>query len=519
MLRYHFTSGVHAVAGSSPWDTTRPGVTQDAIPTTRLAIYDVFATALELIGYERFDRKLAGVSPSQATRDDIWFSRGESGKKHVLFRTAIHNHSGAAGTQYFTVLHAPKRNNASAVLSGTWTWNGTTTVTSTNTSQVRIGSYIKLTSDGQWFKVTAIVVNTSVTIDNTAGWVIPSGATGSSVLAPDLEADIGNAALTGTTAPFNVDTYRLDLGASDFSADFQLVGDKDWVWFVFQNVNHTATMFVIGVGDVIPLDVNPNVMHLASNVSAGDFVELLTVDENGATVNPIVLGYRVMDRIQIVEVDHQTTPKAETQVIVRVQTDRITVRRLRFSYTGRNFTVNPERIGARIGMTPCPIGMHLSANVEIEQPTLGNNHFRTPFFQDLLVDAVDPQVPGRTQGDLVSVPTTKQGQNLYFLHFAQHTTHAQLNDEYGTGTSPNDRTLRFTMRGLAFGHYNSPPTYIPGNTLLGKVPRLATYNGSVVYYPHDNFQQDRPNPDRDYVPMRFTATSSSNYALGPVPGP
>lgn len=518
VLYYRFTSGVHAVLGNSPWDTARTGVVQDAIPTTRLAFYDAMVTALVAAGWERFERKTAGASVSQATRDDLWYSTGEDGKKHILMRTAIHAASGGAGTQYFTWIIGAKRNNAGTALSGTWTWGGTTTVTATDTSQVIVGSYIKLNTDGQWFKITAIVVNTNVTIDNTAGWTIPSGATGSSVLTPNLEGDVGNAAL-GNTAPFNTDIYRWDLGVSDFSADYQMVLNKDSFNFVLQDVAHTGSMFVTHIGDFRPLDCNPNVLVLDTTVVAGDFVELLTVDEAGATVNPIALGYRPLDRIRICNVDPQGIPRAETQAIVRVQSDRIVVRRLRFGYDGLNLAVNPQRLGARMGMNVQPIFMNLSANLELEiavTPGATTNHLRTVFFQGLTLDGVDPFIPGRTQGDLVSVPTTKQGELTYFQHYGQLTTHAQVNTEYGAGVTGNARTLRFTLRSTAFGFFSSAND---GSSIVGKIPKLATYNGTVSFYPHDNMKRDRVTPNEDFVPFRYTSASARNYVLGPTPGP
>ena len=65
-------------------------------------------------------------------------------------------------------------------LSGTWTWDGTTTVLATDTSEVAVGNWISLDSDAQSFKITAIVANTSVSIENPRSLTIPSGATGSS---------------------------------------------------------------------------------------------------------------------------------------------------------------------------------------------------------------------------------------------------------------------------------------------------------------------------------------------------
>jgi hypothetical protein len=278
-------------------------------------------------------------------------------------------------------------------------------------------------------------------------------------------------------------------------------------------------MFVMSVGDLIPLDCNPNTMILGTTVTSGEFKELLTVDENGASVNPISLGYRPLDLVRICEVDPLGVPKAETQVIVRVQSDRITVRRLRFGYTGRNFAVNPQRHGARIGMHVQPIFMNITANTELEvatTPGAATNHFLVLFFQTRTLDGVDPQEAGRTQGDLVSAPTSKAGQAIFFQHYAQLTTHAQGGTEYGSGVTGNARTLRFTLRSVAFGGF---AVAAHGSSIVGKVPRLATYNGTVTFYPHDFMRRDRVSPADDFVPFRYTATSARNYVLGPTPGP
>ncbi len=62
-------------------------------------------------------------------------------------------------------------------LAATYTWDGTTTVLSGDTSEVAVGDYIRLAVDGQYFEITAIDPNVSVTIDNPNDLVIPSGST------------------------------------------------------------------------------------------------------------------------------------------------------------------------------------------------------------------------------------------------------------------------------------------------------------------------------------------------------
>jgi uncharacterized phage protein gp47/JayE len=76
------------------------------------------------------------------------------------------------------------------VLLGTWTWDGTTTVLATNTTQVTVGDWIRLDSDGQFFEIDSIVAGTSVVILNTHSYTIPSGATGSSFVDSAAPANI-----------------------------------------------------------------------------------------------------------------------------------------------------------------------------------------------------------------------------------------------------------------------------------------------------------------------------------------
>jgi hypothetical protein len=68
-------------------------------------------------------------------------------------------------------------------LSATYTWNGTTTITTADTSEVSEGMYIALKSDAQLFRIVSIVPSTSVTIENPESLTIPSGATTSEIVA------------------------------------------------------------------------------------------------------------------------------------------------------------------------------------------------------------------------------------------------------------------------------------------------------------------------------------------------
>ena len=59
---------------------------------------------------------------------------------------------------------------------GTWTWDGTTTVLSNDTSGVAVNDMIRRNSDSGMFRIVSIVANVSVLIGNPDALVIPTGA-------------------------------------------------------------------------------------------------------------------------------------------------------------------------------------------------------------------------------------------------------------------------------------------------------------------------------------------------------
>lgn len=65
-------------------------------------------------------------------------------------------------------------------LVATLTWNGTTTITLTDTSELAEGEWVRLNSDGQYFQIDTIIPNTSLTILNPTGRAIPTGSSSSS---------------------------------------------------------------------------------------------------------------------------------------------------------------------------------------------------------------------------------------------------------------------------------------------------------------------------------------------------
>jgi uncharacterized phage protein gp47/JayE len=91
-------------------------------------------------------------------------------------------------------------------LAATYTWNGTTTVTCGDTSEITEDDFIRLDSDGTWFPVVSIVADVSVTIGNPDAVAIPSGATqsskGTDLLTLGLAGPPPNSAVGGETTLF-----------------------------------------------------------------------------------------------------------------------------------------------------------------------------------------------------------------------------------------------------------------------------------------------------------------------------
>lgn len=91
-------------------------------------------------------------------------------------------------------------------LAATFTWNGTTTVSSADTSELTTDDFIRLDSDGTWFPIVSITPDVSVVIGNPGAVSIPSGATQSSkatdLLTQGLAGPPPNAAVGGETTLF-----------------------------------------------------------------------------------------------------------------------------------------------------------------------------------------------------------------------------------------------------------------------------------------------------------------------------
>jgi hypothetical protein len=72
------------------------------------------------------------------------------------------------------------------VIAATLTWDGSSTVLTSDTSEVSVAQYIRLNSDGVWYKISSITPDTNIVVsDAYSVGSFPSGSDGSSVALVD----------------------------------------------------------------------------------------------------------------------------------------------------------------------------------------------------------------------------------------------------------------------------------------------------------------------------------------------
>ena len=117
---------------------------------------------------------------------------------------------------------------ATSVLAGTWTWDGTVVVLTTDSTGVVVDDWIELDADGQFFQISGISLGTGpsgedeVTILNPDSLTIPSGATGSSVVDPAVIT-----LSSGTFDPAVASPHRFRVLAGTIVGEEALVDTRD----------------------------------------------------------------------------------------------------------------------------------------------------------------------------------------------------------------------------------------------------------------------------------------------------
>lgn len=274
--------------------------------------------------------------------------------------------------------------------------------------------------------------------------------------------------------------------SADVTFDFQFLATKDFIWMNVRAVTASGTtaaddQFNCFLGNLDRSgEANQNVMLLASGASAGTFVSL---DVTG--FNPITLGYRPGDFIQIVEIAAAGTATAQTVRIASLTSSSIVVDSLAAAYS----------TGAILGALPQPTMRFVSKNVDPDNNAQWTSHL--DFNPSLASD-----LAGGT------------GRNLNTIHFATGTTYVDSAD-MGSGTTPNKRTKRFGCRSISLGLNDSGAVF--GSGLNGRVPGLFAYPGSMSFFPHDTGTYNRVSPNERYVGARFTSASTKPWMFGKAP--
>jgi hypothetical protein len=294
---------------------------------------------------------------------------------------------------------------------------------------------------------------------------------------------------------------RWNLTASDFTADFHFLANKDWIIGTVQNTSHASTMFTIFLGGLSRAGTgnNTNVLISSGSVSAGSFVSI------ACTANPLTAGYRPGDIVQIVATNTADSAFAERVLLVDVTTTAVVARTLTNNYSS----------GTRIGMLATPIARCVGNDTEFD--ATGTNFLFTSPYMNV----------GLTTNDLCNANgnSNGSGQLFYEPDYSLGDTTTQTGTEYGTGASgTQNRTLRFTCRAVLARVTTAPTAILPsgassatGRNILGIITPLFAYPGTPSYYPHDNMQFNRQATPDDYVPLRFTQSSAIHFVMGPTP--
>jgi hypothetical protein len=180
--------------------------------------------------------------------------------------------------------------------SGTWTWDGTTTVATTDTSGVSIGDFIGINVNGAFFEISAITPNTNVTILNPQSLPIPSGTgirkrittllwhlqlTTTGRLQVQQDEAMGLTTTTGATALGNNTWYTVRVGYDRAPTCGPL---RVWLDTSLEiNVTHTAQGSVIDeirlFGDATPYYYDD--FYLASGARGCAFGQIVRLAPNG----------------------------------------------------------------------------------------------------------------------------------------------------------------------------------------------------------------------------------------------
>jgi hypothetical protein len=292
----------------------------------------------------------------------------------------------------------------------------------------------------------------------------------------------GSGALQGSIGGGLSSFESFNLGTSDFTMDYILLGSKDFLLLNMRaatagqagaaNLNDQFNCF-IGNLERDNL-VNPNTLTSSATASAGSNV-VISVNQN-----PSVNDYKPGDMVQIVSIATGDAAQAQTVRITATTNTSIEVDSLAATYSA----------GARIGALPLPIVRFMSRNIDADDTG--------SWYSPLILNAFT------ATSDLATAP----GQVLNKVELAAGTTQT-AQDGFGTGTTANKRTRRFSCRALELKGTNE--------AVLGRIPGLYAYPGSASYYPNDTYAFNRVTPHQRFVSSLWVSGGTKNWIIGKSP--
>lgn len=276
---------------------------------------------------------------------------------------------------------------------------------------------------------------------------------------------------------------RWNLGTSDFVADFIMEASLDFWWGNLRVVSGgslTADAQLNAFMGNLERDslVNPGILSTNGTATAGTQA-LIPV-----STDPTTSDYLPGDFIQIVSQATGDAALAQTVRIVGVDSTHVQVDSLAATYSS----------GARLGALPLPVVRFAGSNVDPDSAT------------SWYCPLGSPLIDGATT-DIVASP----GQLLNAIELAAGNTQT-AQDGFGTGTTANRRTRRFTCRALELKNSASG-----GDVILGRIPGIFAYPGANSYYPNDTGTFNRVTPSQRFLAARFVSGGSKHWMLGRSP--
>lgn len=179
-------------------------------------------------------------------------------------------------------------------LAGTWTWQGTTTVLSTDTSGVIVGEWIRAPqlssgASGPWFKVTAINANVDVTIENPDELTIPTGVTGAQAASP---VDLTGAPVRATARQGKREAWKSTNYTDPDGIEMTNAAAGEGVWHItpHDQVGEKAGVFAWDIETNVPGTVRSSSGTVTVTAGSGILVFSDTAVADAARVGDVFVG-------------------------------------------------------------------------------------------------------------------------------------------------------------------------------------------------------------------------------------